>query len=177
MPNSAALETLVGLLQSGRAQPLVNPGRLAPSAIYDLHYRMFVVASAFEIHAKPYALVHRRISAARLKLLQFVAFRPWLVPVIREWSETQGYAQQAVLSPQQLQRGFLGDEMHDNVVAFLAARGAFLRIDAHLVSGVNADLLKRFHIAGAENNLFSTGLHALQELIDIKITNSMLEGW
>ena len=67
--------------------------------------------------------------------------------------------------------------MHDQVVAFLVARGLFLRIDSHLVSGANADLLKRLYLTGLEHKLFSTALQALQELIDIKITNSMLEGW
>ncbi len=177
MTNATALRTLVGLLQSGRAQPLVNPDRLAPSAVYDLHYRMFIIASAFELHAKPYVLGQRRINAARLKLLQFVAIRPWLVPVIRQWSETQGYAQQSILSPQQLRRGFLGDEMHDNVVTFLVARGVFVRMDAHLASGLNTDLLKRLYSAGIENRLFSMGVRALRELIDIKISNDMLEGW
>jgi len=177
MANDIALETLAGLLQSGRAQPVVNPDRVAPSAVYDLHYRMFIVASAFEIHARPYLLGQRRIGASRLKLLQFVAVRPWLVPVIRKWSEAQGYAQQSVLSPQQLRRGFLGDEMHDDVVAFLVARGAFYRMDAHLVTGVNAELLKRLYSTGIEHTLFSTALQVLRELIDIRITNGMLEGW
>jgi hypothetical protein len=177
MTNDTALQTLANLLQSGRARPILQPQRLAPSAFYDLDYRMFIVASAFEIHAKPFALGQRRIYAARLKLLQFVAFRPWLVPVIRKWSETQGYAQQSVLSPQQLRKGFLGDEMHENIVAFLVARGVFLRMDAHLASGVNADLLKRLYFKGVEDKLFSPGLNALRELIDIRITNNMLEGW
>jgi hypothetical protein len=177
MVNATTLETLVRLLQSGGAQPLVNPNRLAPSAVYDIQYRMFMVASAFEIHAKPYALGQRRIASARLKLLQFVAFRPWLVPVIRTWSATQGFAQQSVLSPHHLRRGFLGDEMHDNVVTFLVARGVFLRMESHLVSGENADLLDRLYSAGIENGLFSTGVRALKELIDIKVTNHMLEGW
>ncbi len=177
MANYTALQTLAGLLESGEARPRVNPERLAPSAVYNVQYRMFIISSAFEIHARSYVLTQRRIGATRLKLLQFVAFRPWLVPVIRDWSETQGYAQQSVLSPQQLQRGFLGDEMHDDVIAFLVARGVFLRIGAHLVSGANAELLRRLHLTGVENELFSTGLHALHELKDIKITNSMLEGW
>jgi hypothetical protein len=177
MPEHTALQTLAGLLQSGGAKPLVNANRLAPSAIYDLHYRLFIVAAAFELHSKPYVLGRRRISTVRLKLLQFVAIRPWLVPVIRNWSETQGYAQQSVFSPHQLRRGFLGDEMHDNVVAFLVARGVFLWMPIHLASGPNADLLNQIYSAGVEEELFSTAIHSLRELSEIQITNSMLEGW
>jgi hypothetical protein len=177
MEKFSALDTLVTLLQSGRAQPRVEPSRLAPSTIYDLHYRMAVIASTFEIHAVPYLLGQRRIAASRLKLLQFVAIRPWLVPVIRKWSETQGYAQQSTLSPQQLRRGFLGDETHDAVVAFLVARGVLHRIHAHLGSSANSDLLTRLYSTALENTLFSTSLQALRDLTDIRITNSMLEGW
>jgi hypothetical protein len=138
---------------------------------------MLIVASAFEIHAKPYALDRRRIVASRLKLLQFVAFRPWLMPIIRDWSETRGYAQQSILSPHQLRRGFLGDKMHDDVVAFLVARGVFDWMGSHLVSGVEADVLERLHLTAVEDGLFSASLRVLGEFNDITITNDMLEGW
>jgi hypothetical protein len=42
---------------------------------------------------------------------------------------------------------------------------------------VNADLLKRLHSTGVEHRLFSTALQVLRDLTDIRITNSMLEGW
>ena len=177
MANDTALETLAALLQSGRAQPRVSPERLAPSAVYDLQYRMVIIALAFEIHARPYLLGRRRIGASRLKLLQFIAIRPWLVPVIRKWSETQGYAEQSVISPQQLRRGFLGDGVHDDVVGFLVARGALDRMGSHLVSGTNIEFLNRLYSTAAKGQLFSTALSALRELSNITITNHMLEGW
>jgi hypothetical protein len=177
MPKNTALQTLAGLLESGGAKPVMNANRLAPSAIYDLDYRLFIVAAAFELQAKAHLLEQRRISTVRLKLLQFVAIRPWLVPVIRNWSETQGYAQQSVFSPHQLRRGFLGDKMHDDVVAFLVARGVFIWMPNHLASGPSADFLKRIYAAGIEEGLFSTAIQALKQLSEIRITNSMLEGW
>lgn len=171
------LQVLAELLQSGRARPAVSTERFAPSAFYDLHYRMLVIASAFEIHAKTYALVHRRIHAARLKLLQFIACRPWLVPALRRSSGVQRDNQLSVFSSQRLRRGFLGDRMHDDVVAFLVARGVFERMDAHLVSGVNAGELKLLYLAGMEHELFSVERRVLQGLAAIKISNDMLEGW
>jgi hypothetical protein len=177
MASISAIETLASLLESGRARPLVNTDRFAPSAVYDLQYRMFIVASAFEIHAKPFLLGQRRINSARLKLFQFVAFRPWLMPVIRKWSEDQGYAQQSILSPQQLRRGFLGDKMHEDVVEFLVARNIFNRMESHLATGPNASFLNRLSVIGTENHLFSPGIRVLRELKEVKITNDMLEGW
>lgn len=177
MSDQKALEILVGLLQSGKARPDVSPDRLAPSAIYDLSYRMVIVASAFEVHARPYILERRRIATSRLKLLQFVAVRPWLVRVIRKWSESQGYAQQSILAPHQLRRGFLSDEMHDNVVSFLVAHGFLERMDSHLVSVNNSGFLKHLHSTALQNGFFSPSVQALKELVDITITNKMLEGW
>jgi hypothetical protein len=177
MASQNALEILAGLLQSGKARPDVNPARLAPSAIYDLHYRMIIVASAFEIHARPYLLGQRRIATSRLKLLQFVAMRPSLVSVMRKWSESQGFAQESILAPHQLRRGFLNDEIHDCVVSFLVARGLLGRMESHLVSVESSDFLKNLYSAALQYDLFSASLHALRELADITITNKMLEGW
>jgi hypothetical protein len=86
MSSRPALKTLSELLQSGHATPSVRTERLVPSAIYDLQYRMFVVAAAFVMHAKGVDPFGSRIQAARLRLLQFVAIRPWLLPVIESWS-------------------------------------------------------------------------------------------
>src|ERR1700677_4370747 len=132
MPEHSAVETLALLLQSSTAKPVLNAHRFAPSATYDLQYRMFIIGAAFEMHAKPFGLDSRRISTSRLKFLQFVAMRPWLVPIMRNWSETQGYAQQSLLSPQQFRRGFLGDITFDETVEFLVARGVLDRQKSHL---------------------------------------------
>ena len=176
MTSDAALQTLANLLQGANARPDVHPSRLARSAVYDLQYRVFIVAAVFEIHAKPY-LDKRRINTAKLKLLQFIAVRPWLVPVIRAWSQSQGYAQQSMLSPQQLRRGFLGDTMHDDVVRFLVARGVFSRMPSHLVSSENWEMLRRLYIPSLEHGQFAAAITALQELKTVTITNDMLEGW
>src|SRR6202049_295348 len=109
----------IGELLAGHAQPVVAPERLAPSAIYDLQYRMAVTASTFEMHSKPHGMNQRRIHAARLKLLQFVASRPRLLAVLRNWSKAQHDAQLSISTSQRLRRGFLGDQMHEDVVTFL----------------------------------------------------------
>ncbi len=164
-------------LLSGRAQPIIVPERIAPSAFYDLGYRMSVVGAAFEIHAKPYGLLgQRRVSAAKLKLLQFVACRPWLIDMVRAWSASQHDAQLAMASSQRLRRGDLGDQMHEEVLAFLVARGVFVRVGAHIVSD-NMDFLKNLYSSTVEQGLFPAERRALHDLLNVQITNAMLEGW
>ncbi len=164
-------------LLSGRAQPVVIPERLAPSASYDLRYRIAVIAAAFEIHAKPFGVSgQRRISAGRLKLLQFVARRPWLIEMVRDWSGSQHDAQLAMTASQRLRRGFLGDQMHEDVIEFLVARGVFVRLGGHIVSDSMAFLMQVYS-GVVDENLFPAERDVLQELLDVKITNDMLEGW
>ena len=165
MAKDTALQTLAALLQAGRTCPDVSLDRFAPSAIYDLDSRKFIIAAAFEIHAKPYLIGYRLIASARLKLLQFVAMRLWLLDVIRQWSQTQKHAQQSILSPQQLRRRFLGDDTHDQVIAFLIARGALQHIGAHIVTGSDAEFLNRIFSAGIEMFASSTN----RDLPDMKL--------
>lgn len=172
--SSTPIHALAELL-SGRAQPVVVPERLAPSTIYDLRYRISVIAATFEIHAKPYGVTQRRIPAGKLKLLQFIACRPWLINMVREWSAAQHDAQFAI-SSYRLRRGFLGDQMHDDVVELLVARGVLVRMNAHIVSA-DTQLLTNLYATAVDNDLFGAERHVLQELRDIQITNAMLEGW
>src|SRR5690606_4111004 len=108
---------------------------LAPSAIYDLQYRLTVVACAFVRHARTDVLGNLRMQAARLKLYQFVACRPRLLPVVKEWSKHRSDAQLSMLSSQALRRGFLSDQMHDDVIAFLVARNSLIHANQYLASG------------------------------------------
>ena len=53
MSNNSPLERLAALLAAVGAQPDLTPERLAPSTVYDLEYRVLIVAMAFQIHAAP----------------------------------------------------------------------------------------------------------------------------
>ena len=168
---------MIGEMLVGRALPTVNPERVAPSSIYDLQYRIAVIASAFEIHAKQFALTARRIQSVRLKLLQFIACRPTLTQMVEEWSKIQYDAQLSLALSQRLRRGFLGDQMHDDVVSFLVARGELIRSSQYLVTSPEKHMLRGLHTANVENGLFSVERQVLARLSTIRITNSMLEGW
>jgi hypothetical protein len=174
MADPNPLHMLAELLRGAGAQPVISPERSAPSTIYDLQYRLTVTACAFELHSKPDLVNTRRLQPAKLKLLQFMAIRPWLLPVVREWSANQ--SEPSLLTSQHLRRGFLGDAMHDDVIAFLTARDVLTRVGSHLVSGKHAYVLTNLFAASIEQNLFASERAVLQELIGIKLTNSMLEG-
>jgi hypothetical protein len=148
---------------------------LVPSAIYDLDYRVFVIAAAFELHAKPAPPVARRIHATKLKLLQFIAIRPRLVSVIKAWSLAKDDEERS-FSAQDLRRGFLGDRMFESVIAFLVARGALEWMGTHLAAGANSELLSNIYMAAVNVGLFETERRALEELAGVKVTVRMLEG-
>ena len=174
MPERAAIETLSALLQSSQAQPRVRTERLVPSAIYDLDYRMFVIAAAFELHAKEAPPITRRIHATKLKLLQFIAIRPRLMSVIRSWSATRD--DETSFAAHDLRRGFLGDRMYDAVVAFLVARGALEWMGTHLAAGSNAELLAKIYTAAVRSDLFVSERRTLEKLAHVRVTVPMLEG-
>jgi hypothetical protein len=175
MSSQPTIQALSELLQSGEATPRVRAERLVPSAIYDLQYRMFVIAAAFEIHAKPLAPFGSRIHATRLKLLQFVAVRPWLLPDIEVWSSSSENEQPS-FAAQELRRGFLGDKTYDDVVSFLVARGALEWMGSHLAAGKRSELLTDLSAMATGNDLFATERATINALARIKITNRMLEG-
>jgi hypothetical protein len=174
MPERAAIETLSALLQSSQAQPRVRTERLVPSAIYDLDYRMFVIAAAFELHAKEAPPIRRRIHATKLKLLQFIAIRPRLMSVIRSWSAAG--EDETSFAAHDLRRGFLGDRMYDAMVAFLVARGVLEWMGTHLAAGSNAELLANLYTAAVSADLFVAERRTLEELAHVRVTVRMLEG-
>lgn len=175
MPDRSAIETLSELLQSAQAKPRVRTERLVPSAIYDLDYRIFVIAAAFELHAKAAPPIARRIHAAKLKLLQFIAIRPRLISVIRAWSVSKG-DEETSFAAQDLRRGFLGDQMFDTVVAFLVARRALDWMGTHLVAGENVTLLNDVYTTAVNEGLFETERKTLEAFAAVKVTVRMLEG-
>lgn len=167
----------IGELLSGRARPVIAMERLAPSAVYDVRYRIAVIAAAFELHAKPVAHGGRRILAPRLKLLQFIACRPWLLEMVRRWSRAQGDAQLLLSTSQRLRHGYLGDQTHEEVLSLLIARDMLSWSAPHVTAGPGIELLRHVYVASVEQELFCAERGVLEDLLGIRITNAMLEGW
>ena len=171
-----ALHLLGDLLQGAQAIPVIRENRIAPSTVYDLDYRVMVTGCAFQLHSKTYA-DGRRIRTPKLKLLQFVAMRPWLLPVVEEWSHARHDAQVSMLTSQRLRRGFLGDRMHEAVLELLIAKNIFVRQPSHVRSGIQASLIEQLSSEAVTSNLFASERKALDALAGIAITEQMLEGW
>lgn len=167
----------IGELLAGRARPVIALERLAPSATYDLQYRTAVIAAAFELHAKPVGQGDRRILAPRLKLLQFIPCRPWLLDMVRRWSKAQGDAQLLLATSQRLRHGYLGDQTHEEVLAFLIARGMLAWSPPHVTAGPGFEWLRQVYVASVEREIFCAERAVLKDLLGIRITNAMLEGW
>ena len=172
------VEKLAMLLEGSKATPVMMPSRLAPSAIYDVEYRTVVVALLFERFAKSFGVGgHRRISSAKLKLLQFIAFRPWLVSSIREWSEGEEQGSLGLTQSIRSRRGFLSDTAHEDVINLLVACGIFVRAKSHLITGEKAGELAKISKAMKEQDLFASMQRVISELAEIPLAKSMLEGW
>lgn len=172
------IHQLAALLQEGKAEPIIVPARLAPSAIYDVEYRTAVVALVFERFAKPVGPTElRKISSARLKLLQFLTLRPWLLPAVRRWSDAGKQSGFAFGHSVRIRRGFLSDSAHDDVISYLVACGRLKRFETQIVSGTSGGALMEIAKSIAEHELFASERGAIEQLADIRITNEMLEGW
>ena len=178
MSDPMPLERLAVLLATSGAEPDLHPERSAPSTIYDLEYRVIVVAMAFRLHATEDRFSPKpRIQARRLKLLQFIAMRPWLVSVISEWSKGRKDARRSLEPEESLRRGFIGDTMHDAVMDFLVAAGVLRREDAFVVAGVNSSVIFGLYDETRRREMFDTETATLVSMKDITVTNEMLEGW
>lgn len=177
MPEMDTFRTIAELLRSGNAKPLIFPERVAPSTVYDLNYRIAIIALTFDRYAKSDLFAGRRIRTALLKLLQFLAVRPWLIPMLVKWESAEDNPQLSVLTSQKERRGFLSDLMHDHVVEYLVARQILKRGPSHLSLGAKGDILTSLSSALTMQGLFENERRALTGMRDIKITNNMLEGW
>jgi hypothetical protein len=175
MPKGSSPLRLLASLLSGYAKPVIDLDRLAPSSVYDLDYRIAIVALAFEVYSKPFMAGVRRIRTGELKLVQFIAQRPWLLPVIHQWSNSRRDHQASLYVPQHLRRGYLADTMFDDVIDFLIARGSLVRGASHLIEGTTP-LFRSILNAALQGALFTAELEVLNELRGLTVTNEMLEG-
>jgi hypothetical protein len=175
---SKAIESLATLLQETDAKPVLVPSRLAPSAIYDLEYRTAVICLVFDAFAKAQAgSIDRKISAARLKFLQFVSIKPWLLPAIQEWSQESEQSSLGLAYSIRIRRGFLSDTVYEDVMNFLVACRVFVRDGGQIALGAEGEEVERIIKEVQTRELFVSERETIADLGDVKITNNMLEGW
>ena len=166
---------LAELLSGTRAQAVITQHRISPSTVYDFQYRSIIVTAGFFILRQRSGLT--RVRAAELKLAQFVAMRPWLLNVLRDWSASQRHPQPSLLTSERLRRGFIGDAMHDRTVEFLTVRGVLNRTDTHLVAGSNVGLAEGWYSEVVKAELFARERATFAAVAEIPVTERMLEGW
>lgn len=176
MTELSPIQALSSILRAANAEAVLVPERIALSTIYDLQYRVVVNSFVFAAFAAPSRGSAPRVRAAKQKLVQFVALRPWLLPVVRNWSSVQKSPQLSMRVSQRLRRGFLGDAMHENVIDFLVAAGAFERMDQYLERGTDAYRIDEWTASAVKMDLFSMERMTIEEMKSITITNDMLEG-
>jgi hypothetical protein len=179
LPNAAnPIQELAAMLKDSTARPVIVPSRLAPSAIYDVEYRTTLIALVFGRFSKPLeSSALKRISAARLKFLQFVTIRPWLLSAVREWSLAGKQEGLAFAYSIRIRRGFLSDTAHDDVMNYLTACEILTRQETQIISGSKVKALLDVEESVNKAGLFASERSVMNELERIRISNDMLEGW
>ncbi len=149
MPTESQI--LSELLTGTDAKLYADPLRSAPSSVYDLQYRTFVIAACLRtIGCSDGGF--RKIASNKLRLLQFVAMRPWLLNMVR-------------------------DGMHDSIVDYLVAAAWLYKQKGQITELLQASGLNKVYDDALKAELFTTERQTIKALDDLVITNDMLEGW
>lgn len=159
------------LLVNVGAHATVTPARLAPSTLHDMTYHLAMVACAIQTHAAGDPV---RILAPWLKLIQFVAARPSLVPKLKSYQTARRERDRDNWSL--MPRGYLGDETHDSVVELLVAASVLKRDDDYLVESESFNYLTSLASGIAKADLFSRERAIIEELNGLRPSRSMLGG-
>jgi len=175
MSSPTSIQQLAALLQD-YAKPVIRPQRLALSPIYDLDYRMAVAALAFAIHSTKTTDGERRIDTSRLKLLQFVAQRPALLPAMGQWATSKKTSPLLRGSSQRLRRGYMGDSTYDQVIEYMVACGIVRRESQYLALDRNGSYIDSINVASGKEGMFVQERFVLEELLRVRVTVAMLEG-
>ena len=165
---------LAALLARVDARPMLVKERIAASTLYDADYHLALVACAFMTHAKPDASGRDQMLAPWLKLLQFVAVRPRLLPDLRLWAETRRNAD--LETWRKMPRGYVGDRIHDAIIDFLVAGDVLEREKDRLVGGRHVDMLRRLYERVTAADLFATERRVLDDLLTVRPNKTMLGG-
>jgi hypothetical protein len=165
---------LAAVLREAGASARVRPERIARSTLYDLDYHVALIASVFFIAARDEAANAYRLVAHWLKILQFIAVRPSLLPDFQIWAGTRRH--QNLDTWQRMPRGYLGDSTHDRTVEMLVAAGMLAREGDALVAGSRFADLKRIYDDLVGRDLLRSERAALVELARARVNKTLLKG-
>lgn len=161
------------LLTAANAQLSIAPKVSTRSTIYDLDYRLSIVACAMASLSNPDLLGSRQVIANWLKLAQFTAMRPALLSHFLEWIDER---KTPALASQRWRRGFVGDRTHDAVIDFLAAEGVVRRQDDLLLSGPRYSVLAAIESTVRARDVFQDERRVLAKFAELRPIKAMLGG-
>ncbi len=170
-PDDDPVAALGAALALTNATAKLNRERIVRSTLHDANYHVAIIACAMRIHAESN---RKRILSAWLKLLQFVAARPSLLPRLQEYADSRRRhdLHKWALMP----RGYMGDQTHDGVVDFLVAAGILQQDGDYLEAGARYAALDAVVAAVEEAQMFSGERAILEALRSIKPNKTMLGG-
>ena len=175
MSNKAdGVQALTALLREIGATPRLAPARVVRSTLYDLDYHVALVACAFLINGQLRTDGERSMISHWLKLLQFVAVRPNLLPNFQRWVAERKHPD--LNTWQRMPRGFLGDRTHDRTIELLVAEGMLDRTADGLISGERFGLLEGVYEQILEHNLLASERSVLQNMAMVPVNKTMLRG-
>jgi hypothetical protein len=174
MSSSIKVQQLADLLREAGAKPRVSPDRVVRSTLYDLDYHIALIACVFFIVSEQRTDGTRSVVAHWLKILQFIAVRPALLPDFLRWARTR---RRPDLDTWQLMpRGYLGDRTHDRTVEFLVATNVLHRTADSLIGGeAFAGLHALYHDVMAKG-LLRSEREALQTMSSLPVNKTLLGG-
>jgi len=168
------MQELAALLREVGASPRVRPERVVRSTLYDLDYHVALIACVFFIASGSEVASTRRLVAHWLKILQFVAVRPTLLPNFTVWATTR--RNQDLDTWQLMPRGYVGDSTHDRTVELLVAGGVLVREGDALVAGSRFTDLQRVYDDLLSRDLLRSERATLLALSAIRENKTLLKG-
>jgi hypothetical protein len=175
MPSeSDPVQELAAMLREAGASARVRPERIGRSTLYDLDYHVALIACVFFSAPGDEAARSHHVVAHWLKILQFIAVRPSLVPDFQIWAGTRRH--QDLDTWQRMPRGYLGDSTHDHTVELLVAGGVLAREGDTLVAGSRFADLRRIYDDLVAGNLLHSERMALLELSPNRVNKTLLQG-
>ncbi len=173
---STKVQTLVALLRETGAKPRVSPERVVRSTLYDLDYHIALVACAFFTNGETRTDHTLGLVAHWLKLLQFVAVRPALLPNVQTWAGTRRRLDLDLDVWQKMPRGYLGDRTHDRTIDLLVAGNVLRRATDTLESGERFDVLRYLHQQIVDRDILASERRTLHELARLRVNKTLLRG-
>ncbi len=175
MPNdSDPVQELATVLREAGVSPRVRPERIVRSTLYDLDYHVALIACVFFVSADDDASRSPQVVAHWLKVLQFVAVRPSLLPNFQVWASTRRH--QDLDTWQLMPRGYLGDSTHDRTVELLIAGGVLAREGDTLIAGSRFFDLRRTYNDLVGIDLLRSERVTLLELSRTRTNKTLLKG-